>query len=65
LVKEIREKISGEMKKAQTAVLVGEDIARRAKAAGIENVVFDRGGFGFNGRIKALADAARKTGLKF
>ena len=65
LVKEIREKISTEMKKADTAVLVGEDIARRAKDAGIEKVVFDRGGFGFNGRIKALADAARKQGLKF
>lgn len=44
---------------------VGELIAKKLKDAGVEQVVFDRGGFLFHGRIKALADAARKHGLKF
>ena len=44
---------------------VGALIAERAKAKSIENVVFDRGGFQYHGRIKALADAAREAGLKF
>lgn len=44
---------------------VGELIARKLKDAGVEQVVFDRGGFLFHGRIKALADAAREHGLKF
>ena len=47
------------------AVAVGAELAKRAKTAGIENVYFDRGGFRFTGRIKALADAARENGLKF
>jgi large subunit ribosomal protein L18 len=47
------------------AVEVGKLIATRAKASGIETVVFDRGGYLFHGRIKALADAAREAGLKF
>jgi large subunit ribosomal protein L18 len=47
------------------AKAVGSLIATRAKAAGIEAVVFDRGGFQYHGRIKALADAAREAGLKF
>ena len=44
---------------------VGKAIAEKAKAAGIENVVFDRNGFVYHGRVKALADGAREGGLKF
>ena len=47
------------------ATKVGSAIAERAKAAGVEDVFFDRGGFLFHGRVKALADAAREGGLKF
>ena len=47
------------------AALVGKTLAERAKAAGIDRVVFDRGGFLFHGRVKALADAAREGGLEF
>jgi large subunit ribosomal protein L18 len=51
-------------KKAHS-VRVGQLIAERAKAAGIDTVVFDRGGYTYGGRIAALADAARESGLKF
>ena len=47
------------------AAEVGKLVAERAKANGIETVVFDRGGYIFHGRVKALADAAREAGLKF
>ncbi len=47
------------------AKIVGEEIARRAKAVGVEKVAFDRSGFRYHGRIKALADAAREHGLIF
>jgi large subunit ribosomal protein L18 len=47
------------------AVQVGKTLAEAAKKAGITTVVFDRGGFLFHGRVKALADAAREGGLKF
>jgi large subunit ribosomal protein L18 len=50
---------------AAAAKLVGARVAQKAKAAGIETVAFDRAGFKFHGRVKALADAAREAGLKF
>ena len=49
----------------EAAAKIGAAIAERAKAKGVEAVVFDRGGFLFHGKIKALADAAREGGLKF
>jgi large subunit ribosomal protein L18 len=51
--------------KAEEAAVVGRLVAERAKAAGIERVVFDRAGFRYHGRIKSLADAARSAGLEF
>ena len=51
--------------KTDKAKLVGQLIAERAKEHGIDNVVFDRGGYLYHGRVKALADAAREGGLKF
>jgi len=51
--------------KTERASVVGREIARRAKEAGVEKVVFDRGHAKFHGRIKALAEAARAEGLKF
>jgi large subunit ribosomal protein L18 len=47
------------------AKVVGKAIADRAKAAGVSRVVFDRGGYKYHGRVKALADAAREAGLQF
>jgi large subunit ribosomal protein L18 len=47
------------------AKVIGEAVAERAKAAGVQQVVFDRGGYKYHGRVKALADAAREAGLKF
>jgi large subunit ribosomal protein L18 len=51
--------------KSEQAAEVGKLLAANAKKAGIETVVFDRGGYLFHGRVKALADAAREEGLKF
>ncbi len=62
--KEVRAKLkNGGNKKA--AELIGQRIAEKAKAAGIEQVAFDRSGYRFHGRVKALAEAARAGGLKF
>ena len=52
-------------KKAERASQVGKDIAERAKAAGITKVVFDRAGYRYHGRVKAVADGAREGGLEF
>ena len=62
LEKEGREKTGATVASAQD---VGKRLAERAKAAGVTRVVFDRGGFLFHGRVKALADAAREGGLEF
>ena len=51
--------------KTEVAAKVGEEIAKKAQEKGIETVVFDRNGYLFHGRVKSLADAARKGGLKF
>ena len=51
--------------KTEIAAIVGENIAKKALEAGITEVVFDRNGYLFHGRVKSLADAARKGGLKF
>jgi large subunit ribosomal protein L18 len=61
---EVRGQVANGGNKA-AAELVGKLIAERAKAAGIESVAFDRSGFQYHGRVKALADAAREGGLKF
>ena len=50
---------------AEAAAAVGKAVAEKAKKAGVDKVVFDRGGFLFHGRVKALADAAREGGLEF
>jgi large subunit ribosomal protein L18 len=50
---------------AEAAAIVGARIAEKAKAAGIDTVAFDRSGFRYHGRVKALAEAAREAGLKF
>ena len=55
----------GALKKTEQARLVGTAVAERAKAKGITKVVFDRGGYRYIGRVKALADAAREGGLDF
>lgn len=51
--------------KTERSKLIGEDIAKKAIAKGIKEVVFDRNGFKYTGRVKALADSARQSGLKF
>ena len=50
---------------AAAASIIGKRIAERAKAAGIEKVAFDRAGYAYHGRVKALAEAAREAGLQF
>lgn len=61
---ELRAKVKG-MKKSEQAKLVGQTVAERAKSKGVLAVVFDRGGFKYSGRIKALAEGAREGGLDF
>jgi len=64
----VQEAVSKDLKgtgNVDAAKAVGREIAARAKAAGISKVAFDRSGFRFHGRVKALADAAREAGLEF
>jgi large subunit ribosomal protein L18 len=64
LDKEIRDQMAG-LKKTEQARLVGETLARRAKARGVKTVVFDRGGYKYHGRVRSLAEGARAEGLEF
>lgn len=64
LEKAVKEKIK-DMTKTEAAKVVGATAGERAKAKGIETVVFDRGGYLYTGRVKAVADGAREAGLKF
>ncbi len=62
--KAVKEKIA-DLTKTEAAKVVGAEVAKKALAAGIETVVFDRGGYIFTGRVKGVADGAREAGLKF
>ncbi|MES9961254.1 MAG: 50S ribosomal protein L18 [Sedimenticola sp.] len=63
--KAVKAEIEGATGNAAAAAAVGKMVAERAKAAGVERVAFDRAGFKYHGRVKALADAARENGLQF
>ena len=65
LEKAIQESLDGGTGNAAAAAVVGRFVAERALAAGVERVAFDRSGFKYHGRVKALADAAREKGLQF
>ena len=65
LSKDLSEKIAGKGGNRQSAALVGADMAERALGNGIKKIVFDRNGFLYHGRIKALSEAAREHGLEF
>ncbi|MGQ9660131.1 MAG: 50S ribosomal protein L18 [Thermochromatium sp.] len=65
LEKSLAEQIPGNKANIAAAIVIGKAIAERALAVGVERVAFDRSGFLYHGRIKALADAAREGGLKF
>jgi large subunit ribosomal protein L18 len=65
LEKALSETIEGYKGNVTAAAVIGKTIAERAKAAGVERVAFDRSGFRYHGRVKALADAARANGLQF
>ena len=58
-------KVSGKGGNVAAAAIVGKRIAEKAKAAGVDKVAFDRAGFRYHGRVKALAEAAREAGLQF
>lgn len=64
---EVRKEIgaAGKGGNVAAASIIGKRIAQRAKAVGVETVAFDRAGFAYHGRVKALAEAAREAGLKF
>jgi len=61
---EVRKQLDGKTK-VEAAKLVGKVVAERAKTAGVNTVVFDRGGYKYHGRVAALAEAAREAGLEF
>lgn len=65
--KEVRDQLGGSGKggNVDAAALIGKRIAEKAKAAGVDTVAFDRSGFAYHGRVKALAEAAREAGLQF
>lgn len=63
--KDVRTQLSGKGGNVAAAALIGKRIAEKAKAAGVEKVAFDRSGFAYHGRVKALAEAAREAGLQF
>src|SRR5262245_13139857 len=63
--KDLRQQSGDKGGNRSAAEVVGQAIAERAKGLGIQSVAFDRNGYRFHGRVKALADAARKAGLKF
>ncbi|MGD2019513.1 MAG: 50S ribosomal protein L18 [Thiohalocapsa sp.] len=65
LDKEYRQSAEGHSGNISAAAVVGRIVAERARAAGVEQVSFDRSGFKYHGRVKALADAARESGLQF
>ena len=65
LDKDLKKKLGEKTGNIKTATAVGSDIAKKAKEKGIIEVYFDRGGYLYHGRVKALAEAARKEGLKF
>jgi large subunit ribosomal protein L18 len=68
LEKEVREQLAGQTGKGgntAAAALVGKRVAEKAQKAGVTSVAFDRSGFRYHGRVKALAEAAREAGLKF
>ena len=65
LNKDLKKKVGNRAGNIETAAFVGTDIAKKAKEKGIKEVYFDRGGYLYHGRVKALSEAARKEGLKF
>lgn len=65
LDKELRANLKAHGSSCEASILIGELVAKRALAKGIQKVVFDRGGNLYHGRVKALADAAREAGLQF
>ncbi|MCS6808452.1 MAG: 50S ribosomal protein L18 [Candidatus Kapabacteria bacterium] len=63
--KDLKDKVASAASKSDVSKMVGELLARRAAAAGITRVVFDRNGYIYHGRVKAFAEAAREAGLQF
>jgi len=65
LEKQYRQSSTGHAGNARAAAVIGKTIAERAKSVGVEKVAFDRSGFCYHGRVKALAESARENGLQF